>query len=273
MDTKLSANFETITPELATALIQRNTHNRLVSQVTVNKYADDLRAGRWGMNGEAIKIAEDGTLLDGQHRLWAVIETGISLDMLVVRGLPIKAQDTMDLGRKRSVSDALTIDRVKYASTVAAIAGLLLKLRGSNQTSSMHSLQPSSTAVRQFVDAHIDELVASASAASGARSGSPVPRIATGVLHYVATNHMNCEFAVGTFIEVLKSGVPTYTNDPAYRLREKLMRLKMSGTTLKTAPVLAATANAFTHFIDQKPLSKVFWKGTIEFPGVDLTKL
>ena len=49
--------------------------------------------GGVAVNGEPIQIAEDGTLLNGQHRLNAVIESGATVPMLVVRGLPKRRDD------------------------------------------------------------------------------------------------------------------------------------------------------------------------------------
>ena len=60
-----------ITPELAHEWLGFNTHNRNIRQRIVTAYAADMTGGDWQWNGESIKFAEDGTLLDGQHRLAA----------------------------------------------------------------------------------------------------------------------------------------------------------------------------------------------------------
>ena len=58
-----------ITPDMAAQMLERNTMNRNISQLNVTRYANDMASGAWEQNGETIKIAEDGTILDGQHPL------------------------------------------------------------------------------------------------------------------------------------------------------------------------------------------------------------
>ncbi|KAF7277615.1 hypothetical protein GWI33_002970, partial [Rhynchophorus ferrugineus] len=84
---QIAAQVETITPDLARQYLAFNTHNRNVRSYRVKGYAADMRDGRWTLNGEAIKFSADGTLLDGQHRLQAVIEADVAVQMLVVRGV------------------------------------------------------------------------------------------------------------------------------------------------------------------------------------------
>lgn len=98
-----------ITPELAHEWLGFNTHNRNVRQRVVLAYAADMTAGNWRWNGESVKFSADGTLLDGQHRLKAVVEAGIAVPMLVIRGLKNDAQETVDGGAKRKFADVLKL--------------------------------------------------------------------------------------------------------------------------------------------------------------------
>jgi hypothetical protein len=99
-----------ITPEKAARLIEtHNTHNRDVDERRIDQYAADMRSGDWEINGEAIKIADDGTLLDGQHRLLACLEAELPFDSIVVTGLSRKAQESMDQGRPRGLHDVLKL--------------------------------------------------------------------------------------------------------------------------------------------------------------------
>lgn len=111
-----------ITSAMAQEWLKRNTRNRPLSDRRVKEYARDMQAGVWLLNGEAIKLATDGTILDGQHRLAAIVEADVALETLVVMGLPAHTQDTMDSGRRRTAGDALAINGVAYASNLAAIA-------------------------------------------------------------------------------------------------------------------------------------------------------
>ena len=81
---KIIAKLVSVTPDYAATLLEKNTTNRNISQITVKRYAQAMASGEWMQNGQTITIAEDGTILDGQHRLWAVIESGITITFLIV---------------------------------------------------------------------------------------------------------------------------------------------------------------------------------------------
>lgn len=99
----IKAEFEKITPAKAKEYLEHNTDNyRSLSQKTVHVYAADMRNGCWQTNGEPIAFDENGTLLNGQHRLNAIIESGTSITMLVVRGVK-NGTDIYDCGRGRTI--------------------------------------------------------------------------------------------------------------------------------------------------------------------------
>lgn len=67
--------WKVVTPAMATKWLEEgNTHNRKVRDSVVMRYAADMKAGRWKQTHQGIAFNGDGTLLDGQHRLFAIIE-------------------------------------------------------------------------------------------------------------------------------------------------------------------------------------------------------
>src|SRR5690606_8318649 len=84
-------------------------NNRHISQRTVEKYAAAMKAGQWVLNGESIKFDKDAKLIDGQHRLWACIESDVPFKTMVVYDAPTDAFMTIDSGRTRNAGDALAI--------------------------------------------------------------------------------------------------------------------------------------------------------------------
>lgn len=116
-----------VTVQRAHEWLGYNTHNRKLRHRVVLSYAADIKAGNWRWNGESLKFAEDGTLLDGQHRLAAIIEAGVSVPMLIVRGLPAQTQETVDGGAKRKFSDILQLrGEPNYASLASAVRRVTL---------------------------------------------------------------------------------------------------------------------------------------------------
>jgi hypothetical protein len=117
----MQAQFVDVTPALAEKWLRQNTHNRNLREKAVLAYARDMEAGHWAENGEAIKFAADGTLLDGQHRLTALSLAGVTVRMLVITGLANAAQETMDAGSKRRTADAFGLRGEANASVLSAI--------------------------------------------------------------------------------------------------------------------------------------------------------
>ncbi len=101
-----------ITPKLATQLIASNhENNRKLKPHVVQSYKRQMEKGLWqSNNAEGIKISETNKLLDGQHRLAAIIEYGKPVEMLIFSGIPEKSMTSIDDGIRRSTSDAFRIN-------------------------------------------------------------------------------------------------------------------------------------------------------------------
>lgn len=111
---------ETITPAIAVEWLSKNTNNRNVTRANVKFIADQIKSGGWRLNGESIKFSKSGVLLDGQHRLLAVIEANIPITTIVVRGVDDDTFSTIDTGRPRKAGDVMSIDGYKNANNLAA---------------------------------------------------------------------------------------------------------------------------------------------------------
>jgi hypothetical protein len=115
-----------ITPEIAAQWLKANRLNRPVRRSVWEAYSQQMTEGKWRVNGQAIIIAENEDILDGQHRLLAVIDAGISIKTLVVYGISPEAFATIDTGAVRTGADALFLHfnqqpvmTVKAAATAA----------------------------------------------------------------------------------------------------------------------------------------------------------
>jgi hypothetical protein len=92
------AHLVTMTPELARELLERNASERTSrsDQELVECYAEQMRRGEWLPTYDTLKVNASGGLMDGQHRLQAVIRSGWTGPMLVVTGVPDGAAWAMD---------------------------------------------------------------------------------------------------------------------------------------------------------------------------------
>lgn len=118
----MKVRIMTVTPEMASVWLKNNPRNRNLNTKTVDDLARAMAAGEWALNGEAVKLSVHDQLLDGQHRLAAVVKSGVAVDMLVVTGLENWTQDTMDTGRKRTTADVFAIHGESLTNVLAAVA-------------------------------------------------------------------------------------------------------------------------------------------------------
>ena len=93
-----------VTPELAQSwLANRAPFQRSISQSTVSKYATDMRKGAWQfVPNLVISLTPDGFILDGQHRLSAVVQSGIAQRFMVYFDGDRSHFSVIDRGRVRS---------------------------------------------------------------------------------------------------------------------------------------------------------------------------
>ncbi len=149
---KYTASFIFVTVELAKRWLTKNDKNRKLNKALIQRYLRDMDGGNWEFTGEAVKFAADGKLLDGQHRLTALMQHGQPVLMLVVRGLTSEAQNVMDTGRKRSAADMFTIAGKDHAVLLASTSRLVLGYLGGNITTSNSQTigQPSNSMIRDI---------------------------------------------------------------------------------------------------------------------------
>lgn len=107
-----------VNPDLAMKWLERNTRNRDLRQNIVERYAADMLAGRWMVTGDAIGFDTSGAIVNGQHRLWAVIESGVTVPMLVTFNLEPEVVKVLDDHLKRKLTDIIKI--AKPGSTITA---------------------------------------------------------------------------------------------------------------------------------------------------------
>jgi hypothetical protein len=121
--------IETITPRIAEAWLNANKSNRKMRDGVAEKYADDMKFGRWTSCPEPISFYLDGDLADGQHRLWAIVDSGTTQTFPVARGLTREDGLNLNTGLKRDVVDNARIsgtDTTLSRSLIAAAKAIEL---------------------------------------------------------------------------------------------------------------------------------------------------
>ena len=123
---RVRVSIERIGPVEAREYLQCNTKNRPLNKRHELRLRDIMARGEWYLNGETIIFSAEGVLLNGQHRLHAIINSGVTVDVLVVLGIDAEAFRTLDGGRSRTTGDVLAMDNERNSNAVAgAIAALV----------------------------------------------------------------------------------------------------------------------------------------------------
>lgn len=137
----MNIEMTTITPPMATLFLANNASNRKLNKQHVDFLADQMLTGKWQKNGQTIVIADDGTLMDGQHRLNAIIKADIPAELGLCTGVAKTAMPTIDNGKLRSTSDILTMNGWANAALVGSAINLLHKF-DHNQIMGFHTKMP-----------------------------------------------------------------------------------------------------------------------------------
>lgn len=120
--------YQLITVDMARDLESHNTHNRNRSDELSQDHAATMREKSWITNGDTIRFDVDMVMLDGQHKIEAIILSNEPQWYPIVCGLPKEAMETIDTGKKRTAADALHLRGFKNASTLAAATRLAIML-------------------------------------------------------------------------------------------------------------------------------------------------
>jgi hypothetical protein len=111
---KITARIEQINKPIAEKYLATMVLNRSPKELTIAAYANDMANGKWLLSPQGIAFNEEGQLFDGQHRLKAIIRSGVDVEILVLRGFPdkqesMKTMDVLDAGVGRSLADRLKL--------------------------------------------------------------------------------------------------------------------------------------------------------------------
>ncbi len=81
---RVSCSLCLVTPEQAASWLTLNTQNRPLIERRVQHYAQIMQEGLWEADcSRPVQILNTGLLLNGQHRLTAVIQAGVPVQLQV----------------------------------------------------------------------------------------------------------------------------------------------------------------------------------------------
>jgi hypothetical protein len=225
--------METITPENAERYLAFNRGNRNIVQSHVAAMARDITNGQWMFNAQPICFARSGRLLNGQHRLSAVLEAGQPIEVMVMRMIPDEAFDTYDKQAKKApVVDEL-LEEFGDKALVSATAVLLW--RRELTPPGQPNARPTASEVRDVIRAHPEFMRLRGFARKMVRYGRSSSMV------YAAHRVLRDDQTLG---EVFLDRLETAANLPAghviLRLRDRLIDLRKADQNAQIDEILGA---------------------------------
>ncbi|MGG7507984.1 hypothetical protein [Plantibacter sp. YIM 135249] len=221
---KMEIEIVKVTPELASEWLGVNHGNRNQRSMRIDLYERDMLNGNWLVTGETIKFDWNGRLIDGQHRLEAVVGSRVSITVIVVRGLDPNVQKVLDTNAKRSATDALGFHGVEHMRSIIATTAKIANARATGHLRySRDTVEPliTNSEVLDWYQENQDVEHAAALASRVARKLKATPS----VLSYIILEMTRKDpVAAITFIDDLENLRTSGEGDPRFTLLRALER-------------------------------------------------
>ena len=257
----MKLNTRKITPALAKKLLEKNTSNRPLSPGHVDTLAAAMTRGEWQLTGESIKISSENVLLDGQHRLHAVVKSGVTIDMVVVENLPPETFHVIDTGAKvRGAADILAIAGEKDAKTLAAAAYIIGNWENDPDLSK-RAVRFTIPQIEEIIKRHPDLRIYANVNSKLSRILTPSFACAFGYL-FSFVDKKTSEM----FMDRLATGVGLEAGNPVLFLRDLLIANKASRYKLTKQAISALVIKAFNAYHSGNYPARLRWENGEKFP-------
>ena len=224
---RCTMSVECITPARAAQFLEANRRHRRVVSAYVETLARDMRAGRRALDPQPICFGADGQLLNGQHRLLAIIQSGTTIELPIIRGLPDAAFDTYDLQAQPGPILADVLPGFGDGALLAAMANLLW--RHECTPAGSRPLKASAAELRDVLAAHPRLVDMRTFARRMMDHGRP------SVLGYAAYVINREDPVLGAaFLQRLDGSVAEGMAHPVARLRRNLLAMRRMGAPRET---------------------------------------
>lgn len=255
-----------VTPEIAEDwLTHCNTHNRKLMDNHVEYLGREMKAGRWRLTHQGIAFSSNRVLLDGQHRLWAVVMSGITVPMRVFVNEPSEAMEVLDTGQRRSNDQILSLSGGLGQVSKYELAVLRALISGMGRYN-----RRSAGAERDLLVKHREAIRFAMDCTAGAQKyrgiGTAITRAVLARAWYSADRVQLRHFA-----NVLQSGTPVGENDQPVILLFQFLITTAAGR--KSCPQVrecyGKTERALAAFLKGERLNKLYAAPKELFPLPD----
>lgn len=252
-----------ITPELASQFLDLNEHNRNKRWDEIDASARDIEDDGWDVNGETVKFDRDGKLLDGQHRLNAIIKAKKTIRTFVVFGLAPEVQDTVDTGLKRTIGDQLALAGNYNGVVLGSLTRWAIQWNKGTRLKGA-AIKPTHREIKSFLRDNPILRDAVEFAVGARRDYRSIQVSVWGMSWWLFTGTHGSTEAEQFLNNVIK-GADIGEGHPAYELRERLRRAKDAQQRLNRFEQIALMITAWNAWQDRRHVT------TIRLPAGGLT--
>ncbi len=253
-----------LTPAMAEALIFMNTRNRALRPARVARYVRDMLDGRWILTAENIAISTEGLLNDGQHRLHACVESGVSIPMTLAWGRNEKEFEKSNTGLARDAKDHLHAERIANPQVLAPMASLLLRVEGKYPFNATPSADVISEKSKEM------GALGAEAVTKGMQAACRTPATSAALAYYVIKSRTKQPTEkLDTFWDEFVTGVVTDERSPVPHLHLFLQDALAKGSSRQIAfQRAAAIIFAYTTYCKKSKRKRFPWSVFKSFPEV-----
>jgi hypothetical protein len=265
----IRSGVEKISPQLADAILSASkdhVKNRNVKDHHVEWLAGQMKAGKWMTNGEPIILDDEGLLLDGQHRLWAVVMADVTIETVVTRGVDRATFPTIDTGAVRNAADVIGMAGEVNGVVLASVLGWMHRYESGKMLWAVKGSGFTSAIGLQILKKHtgVREEVAWACSVRSNVILSKIPKSPLAFLKYVFTAYKPNK--ASEFFDFLGDIRMDSMGTPTRVLRDWILKNERSRAPATTLELMAVMVKAWTAFLnDEKPKTYI-WRRTGAYP-------
>ena len=241
-----------VTPEMAATWLALMSGNRTKRRSNINKIRADMLSGRFVAIPHGFVFDVNGRFVDGQHRATLIVETGVTVWVMVTRNVPVSSVTKIDSGAKRTDADHLRIGGYGEHST-SQLAMIKVALRGVAAFSAHSEMVISVEVFQECLDLW-QPFLAVVKPLENVRNMKN--RVLLGSLLRALLSGASDD-RIAEMIQVMATGRAKDAGDDAATLLARAWmdgRISSSGRDMCMDATLK-TQNAIKHFLQRKPMS------------------
>lgn len=248
--------------------------NRKASPFLVRQYAELMRKGQWRTTHQGIAFkgsfdGDDAELIDGGHRLRAVLEAAksmpdISIKMMVTEGLSEDDMMVMDINRRRTPGDFMRMAGESNSNVLAAITRLCYLYESvPYATEAWRKSGVSPAVLKQYL---ADNPLLRDAVAEGARAGKLMTPTAAGSGWFLAVKSGHDPKAVNEFMDAFVAGDSLPKGSAILTMRNLMINSKSTHRDWRSHELLAIYIQAFNKWVTDTECYQLTFRTNQDFP-------